>query len=153
MKKLNRKNISVQVNLPCPDNLVRTEMYLKSMHKPSPPCSSEAAKLRQGGTFLFSLLPDMPTRVRRWRVNSVCCFTLVYEFVTQSAWAALGLGWQLLILHFSSKLEVTCKISVTWKRSPAELSGKHLNNAVWLKAWTKVKPCTALSTQVPTHYG
>lgn len=79
---------------------------------------------KQAGTSLFSLLHDMPTRVRSQRANSVCSFTLAYAFVTQSAWAPLGLGWQLFIPHFSPKLEVTYETSLTWKSTLAELSGK-----------------------------
>lgn len=93
--------------------MVRTEWYLESTHKPNLPCSSGTAKAAGRDS---SLLHDIPTRVR---CPAVWSFTFAYTFISQAAWAPLGPGWQLLILHLSSY-----EAPLTWKSSLAELSGK-----------------------------
>lgn len=61
--------------------------------------AAQGQQKQQAETSLFSLLHDLPTRVRS---PAVCSFISAYTFISLAAWATLGPVWQLLSPHFSS---------------------------------------------------
>lgn len=94
--------------------------YPEPMHKPNLPCSSK--KGRQGlPRILCSLTCQQESRAKEPAQFAPLLLP------THSSLRQRGLPWDLAGSFFSCyspKLAVTCETRLTWKSSPAELSGK-----------------------------